>query len=605
MKILKHPGVYPFIGFSPTGELLASAGSGKLVLWDVFFGLEINTLKTYHNQFAFSSNGQQLAAISYKKEDRHQTEIKVWDIRSPKKIKVIATLPFDEAHKTTGIACAVNISPDGKFIAAGYSNGTINVWDFQTRQLLKTLETSKHHMDYIIFSPNSKYMVTGGHALDFYSTHSVKGFIMWELPSWNRKGEVLRGDVESIEFSPDEKICVTTAGYSFLYGRGVEIWSTTNGAPITSLQTGARETSFSKDGNMLVSANNNGDVQLWELTSLPSDLEAISNDMVRLIYFRPKGKEIYPNITQKIDKTIKEVQKFYADEMERFGFGRKTFSFETDENGKAKIYLMEESQFQVHDLQLNDIWLVFVDDINDVTSAIVDKIINRNHSVTTGDRNNHYDQTFTFPTKRRTFVKGKIWMDDVKGFTGKGRFISTKKNLDWRVTVDELKYLFAGLDWWEHRLDEYKPNAFKKFFKGINRKMPWGKGWVELSKCEAEWLDKSRFFNPSQPFFDKRPEIEMEVLNADKRSQFFQFKAADEDGIHQLQLFIAKDVEKVFPEKTFHGWQALNGKKKATVEFEISDPNIKRGEIRMMDMFGNIASREFRITQKTSETDKE
>ena len=51
----------------------------------------------------------------------------------------------------------------------------------------------------------------------------------------------------------------------------------------------------------------------------------------------------------------------------------------------------------------------------------------------------------------------------------------------------------------------------------------------------------------------------------------------------------------------FEGCRTLNGKKEATVEFEISDPEIKNGEVRMIDMHGNIASREFRITEKTPE----
>jgi uncharacterized protein YxjI len=93
----------------------------------------------------------------------------------------------------------------------------------------------------------------------------------------------------------------------------------------------------------------------------------------------------------------------------------------------------------------------------------------------------------------------------------------------------------------------------------------------------------------------------MNVLKPATDSLLFQFTAADEDGIHQLQLFVPEDIEKQYWSNKLQGCQTLNGKKKATVVFEISNPEIKKGEIRMIDMHGNIASREFRITEKTSE----
>ncbi len=583
IKTLNHPGIYPSVGFSPTGELLISADHGKKVFWDVVTGTKINSIETYSKVFAFSPNGQQLAIIHHKKREKGNTEVKIWDIRDPKKISEIDTLPFDEAHKTKGWACAVAISPDGKWIAAGYSNGTIDVWDLKTKQLLKTLETYFYNMDYIKFSPNKKYMVAGGHDQDLYSTSNAKGFIMWELPSWRRKGEVLRGPVQNLVFSPDENMCVSTNDFA-LEGRGIEIWSTANGAPIGSIQTEARDVSFSKDGNLLITGSRDGVVHLWQLTQSQLDFTKVRNNFVRLIYYLPEDREPSHNITQKLDKTIRKVQGVYADEMERHGFGRKTFRFETDQNGKAKIYFMDQKQIENHDLQLNDIWLVFVDCKEHFNSVIF------HNSPRIGLRNYPYDETFPIPTR-----KDKNWKREIKGFTGKGRFLhGTEKGFEWRSTAYELKYLFNGMDH-RHQLNKFEPNMFKRFFSGINRKLPWHKDRVKLSKCEAEWLDKSRFFNPTQSFFDKRPNITMDVLNSDTEKRLFQFIAADEDGIHQIQLFAPQDIERQFYERKLQllNCQAINGKKKATIEFEITNPEIYTGEIRMIDMLGNIATREF------------
>ena len=566
-KFFHHPDKMPSIGFSPNGKLLVIASYKTLIIWDVASGTRLNSIEPSSNNFAFSPDGHQLATV--------RNEVKLWDIRNPKKITQIATLPFDEAHQVKGgWACAVDISPDGKWIAAGYSNGTINVWGLGSKQFVKTLETPFYDMDFLKFSPNNKYMVAGGRDLEGHD-NLVEWCIMWEVPSWQHKGEVLRGDVENSVFSPDGKMCVSVNNWAHL-GRGAEIWSTANGAPIASLQTEATDVSFSQDGTLIVTGGKDGYVRVWNITQSQLDLTKVRNDVVRLIYYLPTDKEHSPNITQKIDLTIRKVQKHYADEMERHGFGRKTFTFETDENGKAKIYRMNENQVEIHDLQLNDIWLVFVDEKND--SHLIDSMVKRHLS--TAPSYLHFDNTFMFTTRRKGNDNDKVWMRNIKGFTGDGIIIYGKKNgFDWKLTAYSLKPLFKVLD------DQHSLH--------------------KLERCEAEWLDRSRFFNPNQPFFDKRPEIKMDVQKTGTDSRIFKFTVTDEDGIHQLLLFVPEEIKRKYHVNKLQGCQALNGKKKATVEFEISNPEIKKGEIRMMDMHGNIASREFKIRAKASEPEKE
>ena len=78
IRILRQPGIFPFISFSPIGKLLACAGYETLTIWDVDSGRKIKSLKTIRRQFAFSSNGNQLATV--------YNGVKLWDIRNPKRI---------------------------------------------------------------------------------------------------------------------------------------------------------------------------------------------------------------------------------------------------------------------------------------------------------------------------------------------------------------------------------------------------------------------------------------------------------------------------------------------------------------------------------------
>ena len=78
-------------------------------------------------------------------------------------------------------------------------------------------------------------------------------------------------------------------------------------------------------------ANNDQDRKTNVDISEPSGPRPI----VRLIYFLPRDLTPQPDIDEKLDQLIKDVQRFYADQMEAHGFGRKTFLFETDAQGKS------------------------------------------------------------------------------------------------------------------------------------------------------------------------------------------------------------------------------------------------------------------------------
>ena len=584
------PEHFRYIGFSPTGKLLASSSYRKLILWDVDSGAKLNSIERSSRQFAFTPDGQQLATV--------YNEIKLWDIRNPKKIVEIATLPYDEAHKPIGYATAVAVSNDGTLIAEGYSHGTINVWNLKTKQFVNTLETIFNGMDFLKFSPDDKYLAAGGPEVytdennKKWLSSKTKDYMIWDLESWKRLKSIQRGNIENLVFSPDGKICVSANDESFS-GRGVELWSIENGAPITSLPVQARDVALSHDGRMLVTGGWDGTLQLWQLTPQQLKLSTTPSDTVRLIYMLPKDLEPPPDTVEKLDRSIRRVQKFYADEMERHGLGRKTFEFESDENGKAVVYLIREDQNISIDLT-NDIWITVVDGS--------DTNFPNKFGIHAGN-----DKTFWYKSHKSYSSRDNVWMGQIIGFTHGSRvsIFATKEGFDWRVAANELRHSFTALEW-EYRNHKFERNRFKRFFSRINDAMPWNKNWVKLSKCEAELLEKSRFFNPNQPFFDNSPEMTMKVSPMERNNaRRFQFQLTDEDGMHQVQLFVPIDMKNQRWSRKFYDCQALKGQEKATVVFEISEPEIETVVLRMIDMLGNIASREFIIKEEKSELSKE
>ncbi|MYF98684.1 hypothetical protein F4212_06050 [Candidatus Poribacteria bacterium] len=73
------------------------------------------------------------------------------------------------------------------------------------------------------------------------------------------------------------------------------------------------------------------------LVSAPNGFAQDASGKVGLVYFLPNDRQPEPDIDAKMDTLIRNVQQFYADHLENHGFGRKTFQFETDENGKAVV----------------------------------------------------------------------------------------------------------------------------------------------------------------------------------------------------------------------------------------------------------------------------
>ena len=69
------------------------------------------------------------------------------------------------------------------------------------------------------------------------------------------------------------------------------------------------------------------------LPFLPNSFARTHRPEVQLVYFFPSDRKPQSALKVKLRRIIRDVQKFYADEMERHGYGRKTFQIETHATG--------------------------------------------------------------------------------------------------------------------------------------------------------------------------------------------------------------------------------------------------------------------------------
>ena len=62
---------------------------------------------------------------------------------------------------------------------------------------------------------------------------------------------------------------------------------------------------------------------------------------VRMIYFLPNDRPFRQEVVDSMKVTIRQVQTFFADQMEAHGYGRKTFRFETDAQDDPVVHRVD------------------------------------------------------------------------------------------------------------------------------------------------------------------------------------------------------------------------------------------------------------------------
>ena len=293
-------------------------------------------------------------------------------------------------------------------------------------------------------------------------------------------------------------------------------------------------------GNRLTSTSIYRHIPLLQVTGVNVGFENTLIDqkepMVRLIYFFPRDRQPQPDINAKIDGLIKDVQKLYADEMERHGFSRKTFRFETNTHGNAVVYHVK-GRFM--DQEYNDGKASVTTDIYEqLGGSQIDF-----HVIDVSD----YPPFRRLPAFASLFITSSI---------SAGTFIPAFGSyFNASTAAHELGHAF-GL---EHD------------FRGDDNIMHPGRS-RRLSRCAAEWLDVNPHFNPDraprhgQTHDNTTIEMLPPSLVLPPNTIRLRFKITDPDGLHQVQLHT---------NGLFTACQNLNGKTNDTVDFTL--PSLKRG----------------------------
>jgi WD40 repeat protein len=232
--------------FGADGRRLVTGGDdGYLCIWDVGLGLEKELAHDDHSTAfcaGFSPDGLTLAS------GHADFTCLLWDATTWQKR---ATL---KGHASPVMCLA--FSPDGATLATGGGELEIRLWDVASGTLKATLPSHNSGVSSVRFGPDGRTLAAGCRC----------GLVkLWDVVDGNcraTRGQIAPGAwVLSLDFSPDGA-ALATGGYC----DALKVWDVATGLErITSLSQvpSIRDVVFSADGQMVIAAELNGNLQLW------------------------------------------------------------------------------------------------------------------------------------------------------------------------------------------------------------------------------------------------------------------------------------------------------------------------------------------------------
>ena len=311
----------------------------------------------------------------------------------------------------------------------------------------------------------------------------------------------------------------------------------------------------------------------FALAALPNSFAqgTLAQPSVRLVYFLPSDRPARVDRIEALRQLIKDTQEFYADEMERHGYARKTFRVEADTDGEPLVHHVNgkftDAHYQIH--TPNKVWTeikerfdtpqhVYFCAIDISTEVIGTSNIRNPEGESCGDASEVWrggGKEITIPVSGRCFNLGLVAHELGHGF---------------------------GL---QH---DFRENAYILSY-GQNRR--------QLSKCAAGWLDAHPCFNISENVTTPDATIQMLAPTAAPNGIRLRFEVNHPERLHQAQLLIPTtsiDPAPYFKLDGCHLFAAENN----TIEFlstELFEVSQDEVALHVIDKHGHTTWRRFPI----------
>ncbi len=298
--------------FSASGQLIATAAGSSLRLWDAATGQLVRQLSAGDagriHSVAFSPADDRLLAVGYGGAI-DASYVALWDIDAGTELARLlgaTDLPGFPADKNRRAVGALEFSPDGKYLVAGFgtkywlisSPHPLKVWEVATRRLVRRLNGHTGCCVSLDFSRDGRLLASGSRD---------GSAIIWSTETWNRTQTLQnpdkdslhwfsseRGTVEGVAFSPDGKTLALASREG-----NIHLWDVPTGELRESLKghSGAvSAVAFSPDGRTLASGGWDQTVRLWNVATrrqlMQLDPGGVELGNVLSLAFSPDGQHL-------------------------------------------------------------------------------------------------------------------------------------------------------------------------------------------------------------------------------------------------------------------------------------------------------------------------
>jgi WD40 repeat protein len=274
------------VALSPDGKWLAVAtieGDGRsIALWDLEARKAVHTWPvafTSQPGLAFSPDGKQLACAAWVRKAKGQGG----------QLTVYAVTERKEAYAVPHVAGPVAFSPDGRRLAVLGGNRVVKLLDATGGRELATLVPGGEEIYGLAFHPAGRLLATAG------SDGAVR---LWDTQIAAPVRVLHHGrPAGSVAFSPDGVILAVTDKFvgGSRPGGLVRVWQLRDPDLLTIRVPGkaVRSLDFTRDGQRLVTAQDDGAVVVWDAVTGRSlrTLEG-HRGSARAVAYRPNGKQI-------------------------------------------------------------------------------------------------------------------------------------------------------------------------------------------------------------------------------------------------------------------------------------------------------------------------
>jgi WD40 repeat protein len=285
------------LAFSPDSKVLATATGSTVTFWNLTASRQVGaTILQATAPAIFSPNGKLLAAVV-------EYGAALWSITGRRQVGTTIVVNPHHAPDDTDGAGVVAFSPDGKTLATGGSIGVpVQLWSVATHQRTGVREFPGHgDISAVAFSPDGRLLATsdgfnvwisdvrtgrvvgpkissGDNPNSNVLAFSPDGTLLlaiigrdarlYSVATHHQVGTPLAvgtGQVNDIAFSPDGSIIAIASQL------GASLWDVVThqqiGAPLTAGVGAVQAVAFSPDGTLLATADADGSIRLWDVTS--------------------------------------------------------------------------------------------------------------------------------------------------------------------------------------------------------------------------------------------------------------------------------------------------------------------------------------------------